>query len=730
MSAPRSRPPSPPAPEPAAPAPGRLPLAHAALIFAVAILVRLWHVFQLRGTPYAEMLLGDARGYDAWARRIAGGDWVGTEVFYQAPLYPYVLGALYAVLGPSPDLVRVVQSALGAASAVLVGVAAARFVSARTGLTAGLVLALYAPAIFFDGLLQKSSLDVFFVSASLALLARLSADATSGRTLWLALGATAGALALTRENALVVVPILAAWAWWGAPLAPARRVHALGAFAAGVALLLVPVAARNYAVSGGVYLTTAQFGPNFYIGNHAGADGSYQALRFGRGSPEYERVDATELAERASGRTLTPGEVSAYWRDRAFADITAAPGRWLALLVRKAALLVNADEAIDTESQESYAEWSWPLRLLGPVTHFGVLVPLAVLGVWVTWGARRRLWVLYAMTGAVAVTTIAFYVFARYRYPLAPVLILFASAALTAGRDWLTKAPRGRAALAVGTAVSLAVVCQWPLLSASRSRAITATNLGTAFYERGQHAAAVTHFQRALEVQPDYVPAFNNLGVALRAAGRTDDAIRAYRQGLSLRDDYPDLHYNLANALLAVNRPDEAAEHLRKAASGEPDSAGTHNNLGLALAEKGQLAEAAIEFAAAVALDPASAKAHRNLGNVLGGLGRHDEAERHLRQATTLDPADADAHYDLGVFLLGRDRNREAAEALGAAIRVRPGYVEAHNNLGIALGSLGDLDRAMAQFEEALRLQPGFADAARNLQTARDARRAMGTQKR
>ena len=87
----------------------------------------------------------------------------------------------------------------------------------------------------------------------------------------------------------------------------------MSAFALGVALLLGPVVVRNYAVSGAVYLTTSQFGPNFYIGNNAAADGSYVPLRFGRGSPEFERVDATELAERAEGRTLTPGEVSSYW---------------------------------------------------------------------------------------------------------------------------------------------------------------------------------------------------------------------------------------------------------------------------------------------------------------------------------------------------------------------------------------------------------------------------------
>ena len=45
---------------------------------------------------------------------------------------------------------------------------------------------------------------------------------------------------------------------------------------------------------------------------------------------------------------------------------------------------------LDTESQESYAEWSWPLRLLGWFGHFGVLVPLAVLGWIVTWPDRHR----------------------------------------------------------------------------------------------------------------------------------------------------------------------------------------------------------------------------------------------------------------------------------------------------------------------------------------------------
>jgi 4-amino-4-deoxy-L-arabinose transferase-like glycosyltransferase len=347
----------------------RLPPIWAGAIFAAALAVRLIHLWQMRGTAYFSVLMGDARGYDLWAQRLAAGDWVGSDVFYQAPLYPYFLGVIYAVAGHDLLAVRLVQAIIGSLSAVLVAVACARLFSLRAGAIAGAVLAFYAPAIFFDALIQKSVLDVAFVSAALAAIAIIVTGGQDRRRAWLALGLAIGALSLTRENALVLVPALGAWVWLG--VAPRRlgRAGALVVFLAGVALVLGPVVVRNAAVGGGFYLTTSQFGPNFYIGNNAAADGSYVPLRFGRGSPEFERLDATELAERAAGRPLSPAEVSRYWTTQAIAFITEQPGAWLRLQGRKAALLVNAAEMLDTESQESHAEWSWPLRALGPVAH-------------------------------------------------------------------------------------------------------------------------------------------------------------------------------------------------------------------------------------------------------------------------------------------------------------------------------------------------------------------------
>src|SRR5262249_11940969 len=161
--------------------------------------------------------------------------------------------------------------------------------------------------------------------------------------LWLALGLALGALSLTRENAVVLFVVILGWSILRFPL----RTSAV--LTLGVAVVLLPVAIRNSIVGGGLYVTTSQFGPNFFIGNHPGADGTYQSLRYGRGAPEYEQRDASELAEYALHRRLTPKEVSGFWTARAIAFIASEPRAWLKLTARKIALLGNAAEMVDTE---------------------------------------------------------------------------------------------------------------------------------------------------------------------------------------------------------------------------------------------------------------------------------------------------------------------------------------------------------------------------------------------
>lgn len=701
------------------------------VIFAVALAVRLLHLWQIHPSPFFDVLLGDANGYDEWARRLAAGDWLGTEVFYQAPLYPYFVGVVYAVFGRDLLILRVIQALIGSASCVLLGLAGARFFSKPVGLIAGLGLALYAPAIFFDGLLQKSVLDMFFVCLGLWLMSKAISGPAAAAT-WIGLGLAMGGLALTRENALVLIAVILAWALLSpdveaglqSRLSPAKaglktRLYGRVAwFLAGLAIVLLPVASRNYAVGGGFYLTTSQFGSNLFIGNNPTADGTYASIRFGRGAPEFERVDATEVAEEAVGHALTPAEVSSYWTGRVVDYVRSQPAAWLRLMSRKVLLLLNHTEMLDTESQESYAEWSWPLAIGGWVGHFGVLVPLAVAGVFVTWPQRRQLWLLHIMALAYAASVVVFFVFARYRFPLVPFLLLFAAAAVAgAAESWRRASPAARGAAAAAVAAAL-VVTYWPLLSPTLMRAITENNLGTALQAAGRADEAVTHHQRAIALMPDYAPAHNNLGASLRAAGRLDEAIAAYRQALALKPDFASANYNLANALLAKGEAGASVEQFRQALR-SADTVEAHNNLGIALATNGDTAGAIAEFRAAAKLDDRSVQAHRNLGNMLIDTGARAEGMAHLERAIALAPTEPDATYDVGSVLLQEENFAGAAERFRAVLAIRPGWAEAHNHLGIALAQQGRMADALSEFERALSARPDYAEARANRDQAR-----------
>jgi tetratricopeptide (TPR) repeat protein len=653
-------------------------------VSVVALIVRLLYISEIHRSPFFDVLTGDARRYDSWAAQIAAGDWIGRDVFYQAPLYPYFLGTLYAIAGRSLLTVRVCQAFIGAAACALLALAARRLYSERVGLIAGLGLALYAPAIFFDGLLQKSALDLFFVSLSLWLISGLVDDpATRWRWLWV--GIAMGGLALTRENGLIFVAPILLWSLGRSRLEQRQRMLNVGVFVLGLTLVLLPVAARNGIVGGEWYLTTSQFGPNLYIGNNADAEGTYSPLREGRGSPEFERQDATELAEAATGRRLTAREVSSFWMRRAIDFVRSHPGAWLKLMGGKVALLWNRTEWLDTESQESYEEWSPLLRTAARAGHFGILVPLAVLGVFVTWRDRARVAVYYLMALTYAASVVMFYVSARYRLPLVPFLILFAAAGLSSLPAFVRTASGTKVAAVAVIVGAVAILTNRPLLSADLMRAITENNLGGALQADQRFQEAETHYRRALALQPDYAPAYVNLGTALVAQHRPDEAIEAYKRAIQLESADVDLDSKLGNALLQAGKPADAIVHFRRAIAAGGRSAEIYNNLGVALID----------------------------------TNREDEAIVAYKESLQLNPNNGVLRFTLGTLLLKRENFAEAIDEFRAGLALVPDSPEAHNNLGNALASSGRTAEAIAEFEHALRLNPNLESARRNLALAR-----------
>ena len=585
-------------------------------VFAVALALRAVYLHQLDGSLLFTELFGDGQQYDAWAREIAAGDWIGGEVFYQAPLYPYFLAALYTIGDHSLLLVRIVQIALGSGACVLLAFAGTRWVSRGAGLCAGLLLAAYPPAIFFDGLIQKSSLDLFLTTACLALLASFLERQRVTRLV--ALGVVLAALTLNRENARVIYAIVVPWLWLSfRGVTAARRIAWIAVFLAASACVIAPVGWRNQRIGGELFLSTSQLGPNLFIGNHPGANGLYAPLVPGRGDARAERADAVRLAEEGTGRRLTPREVSGYWTDRALAYVVEQPASWLRLMAWKGFLTFHALELADSESIDVFAGQAPILGALHRGLGFGVMLPLAVLGLWATRRAWRRLLVLYALIAGFAGSVALFYVFARYRFPMVPLLAIFAGAGLAAVPgivgSWRDRGFARRWAPGLLGAAVVAGLTNWPLPQ-YRDDEITWYNLGLTLLERGRIEQAAHSLEEAVRIRPDFGLARYQLGRTLAQQGRLDVAEQELAVAIRLAPDLADAHYGYATLVLRRDPgSDEGLGHLRRAAALAPDTAAVHLDLARVLAQRGELREGADELRTALRLAPGSRDAASDL---------------------------------------------------------------------------------------------------------------------
>ena len=92
-------------------------------------------------------------------------------------------------------------------------------------------------------------------------------------------------------------------------------------------------------------------------------------------------------------------------------------------------------------------------------------------------------------------------------------------------------------------------------------------NLGNALQAVRDYKGAAEAYLAALKIRPDFAVGFNNLGNALRTMGKTDDAIAALEQAIQLRPDYHAAHCNLGNAMKDAGRLDEAMSCYRRGGS-------------------------------------------------------------------------------------------------------------------------------------------------------------------
>jgi len=711
----------------------------AIIVFALALAVRLLFLLDVADMPSFDAPIVDAGAYDTTARQLAATGEATSRLFWQPFLYPFMLAGIYLLTDGSIIAAKIIQAMLGAVICVLVWFLAHRRLGATEAWIAAGIMVLYGPLLLFESELLATGLAAFWAVVLVLLLDVVRVHPQP--RWWLALGATSALAVLTRPT--FVPAVLASWLWiawllWREAGGWRRPALAVACAIASFAALATPVAKWNGLTTGRLSFLPSSGGINLHIGNNPDVC-STTTIRPG--------IGWTQLVERpVQEGAATASERNGYFRRQVTAYAADEPVAFLGGLGRKVLQLVGSREIPRNLDVYLTRQWSIMLSALtwkvGPFGFpFGVLLPLAVLGVVFSWRRIGLPLLLVVLPTAAAVVLV--FVAARYRLPLVPLLAVCASAGVTIVIDALRRRDQRRLAAAAGIALLIVLLATVPGPFCEEEVNMEADYwacLGHSFAERGRFEDSVAAYRHSLDADPEQADVSYNLGRFASQAGDLEDATQLYRRASEIDPEFAATHTNLGSVLLRQGRVDEALTSFRAAIARDPDfelatqslaltllqtgdAAGalevieryirehdaTPRNLairGTARQQLGDLSGALDDLRAAVAGGAVDPETRNELGTALLGSGDPAAALVEFEAAAAADPSHARAASNAGVALAMQSRLREAADRFAEAVRRDPDMIDARVNLARALGQLGDLEGAQRELAAIVERQP------------------------
>lgn len=241
------------------------------------------------------------------------------------------------------------------------------------------------------------------------------------------------------------------------------------------------------------------------------------------------------------------------------------------------------------------------------------------------------------------------------------------------------------------------------------------SGLGNALLAEGRPEEAITCYQAAMRIKPDFIEAWNYLGNAFLRTGQADQSIATLQTVLAIKPDFALAQNNLGNAYFYKGQFEDAIVQYRKAISLAPGAPSFYNNLGGTLLEIGKLDEAIPELQKALEIDSNCWEACRNMGKVFLQKGLWNEAVVYYSKAISIQPSCTECYYDLGTAHFKKSEIDQAIASYTEAVKLNPQYSGAWFSLGNSYARKGQTLGSISSYEKAIACNPRYTEAYSNL---------------
>jgi serine/threonine protein kinase len=236
-------------------------------------------------------------------------------------------------------------------------------------------------------------------------------------------------------------------------------------------------------------------------------------------------------------------------------------------------------------------------------------------------------------------------------------------------------------------------------------------NEGNMLQDSGHYEEALVAYERALQLDANYVDAYDARGDAFSSLNRYQEALDAFERAIQLDPTYAHAYEGKGNILYNRQHYQEALVAYERAIQLDSSSMSAYYGKGDALYYLNRCQEALLAFERAIQLEPTYAGAFNGKSWTLWHLKRYDEALIAAEHALRLDPDFASAYNGKGNALFKLKHYQEALVAHEQAIQLGSDLVYAYDGKGQALWKLNRFDEALLAFDRALELHSTYASA-------------------
>ena len=532
-----------------------------ATLLLMSLALRIVNFVLNRNNPLMHHPINDEAFYIGWANFIRDGHWMGdASVFFMDPLYAYFLAMLFSFFGENLDLIKLTQILADSLNSVLIYFIGKKIFSRQTGEIASIIYCLYKVSFFYTLLILKPILALSF--ALLAIYMLLTAKETPLR--WICIGIIVGLSSILRANNSLLVLLIPTGIMLIHRDRFAVNLKKIGLFLLGASIILLTSGARNYFKGGEFILLTSQMGRALYISNNPdNMSGMCIIPSFARWDPYNLEIDFHREAERRNNKIMTSREVSQYWRSQTLKFILSEPGKGLKILWNKLRLTYQDAEIPNNYSFDFSKRFSYILKL--PLPTFAIILGLGIPGIILSYKKHPlSIWLL--LFGMVPMATIfMFYTSSRFRFSLAPLLILFSGYTLWWIKNNLSKLKWiGILSILAGSILitGSSIYFREPTFDA-HGYFLTAK----AYKAKGLYGKANKEIDEGIKLAPRMALYWDMKGLILMEINTGIMAEKMFRKALSLDAKYSEAWYNLGIIYYKRGAHLEAVKNLKKAIS-------------------------------------------------------------------------------------------------------------------------------------------------------------------